>query len=77
MGITFAFVFAEFFLYTFGSFSKNLEWMKTISIFNYWDYSSVIIDNLFKAGDFILLAVLAIVLIIIGIRIFEKKDIPT
>jgi ABC-2 type transport system permease protein len=77
MGITFAFVFAEFFLYTFGSFSKSLEWMKTISIFKYWDYSSVIIDNLFKTGDFILLAVLAIVLIIIGIWVFEKKDIPT
>jgi len=77
MGITFAFVFAEFFLYTFGNFSKSLEWMKTISIFKYWDYSSVIIDNLFKTGDFILLAVLAIVLIIIGIWVFEKKDIPT
>jgi len=77
MGITFAFVFAEFFLYTFGSFSKSLEWMKTISIFNYWDNSSVIIDDLFKAGDFILLTILAIVLLIIGIWVFEKKDIPT
>jgi len=77
MGITFAFVFAEFFLFTFGNFSKSLEWMKTISIFKYWDYSSVIIDDLFKTGDFILLAVLAIALIIIGIWVFEKKDIPT
>jgi ABC-2 type transport system permease protein len=77
MGITFAFLFAEFFLYTFGSFSKSLEWMKTISIFKYWDYSSVIIDDLFKTGDFILLAVLAILLIISGIWVFEKKDIPT
>jgi len=76
MGITFAFVFAEFFLYTFGSFSKSLEWMKTISIFNYWDYSSVIIDDLFKAVDFILLTILAIVLLIIGIWVFKKKDIP-
>ena len=77
MGITFAFLFAEFFLFTFGNFSKSLEWMKTISIFNYWDYSSVIIDNLFKTGDFIVLTVLAIVLVIIGIWVFEKKDIPT
>lgn len=76
MGITFAFVFAEFFLYTFGSFSKSLEWMKTISIFNYWDYSSVIIDDLFKAADFIVLTILAIAILIIGIWVFEKKDIP-
>ncbi len=77
MGITFAFVFAEFFLYTFGNFSKSLEWMKTISIFNYWDYSSVIFDDLFKAGDFIILFVVTIALIIISIWVFEKKDIPT
>jgi len=77
MGITFAFVFAEFFLYTFGSFSKSLEWMKTVSIFNYWDYSSVIFDDLFKAGDFVILAAVAIVTIIISIWVFKKKDIPT
>jgi len=77
MGITFAFVFAEFFLYTFGSFSKSLEWMKSISIFKYWDYLSVIFDDLFKVGDFILLTMLAIVILIIGMWVFEKKDIPT
>jgi len=77
MGITFAFIFAEFFLYTFGGFSKSLEWMKTISIFKYWDYFSVIIDNLFKTGDFLILTLLAIMLIITAIQIFQKKDIPT
>jgi len=76
MGLTFAFVFAEFFLHAFGGFSKSLEWMQTISIFKYWDYSSVIIDDFFKAGDFVLLTILAIVLLIIGIWVFEKKDIP-
>ncbi len=76
MGVSFAFIFAEFFLYTFGGFSKSLEWMKTISIFNYWDYSSVIIDDFFKAGDFILLALIAAVLLIICTWVFEKKDIP-
>jgi len=77
MGVTFAFVFAEFFLYTFGNFSRSLEWMKTVSIFNYWDYSSVIFDDLFKAGDFVILAAVAIAIIVISIWVFEKKDIPT
>jgi ABC-2 type transport system permease protein len=77
MGITFAFVLAEFFLYTFGGFSKSLELMKTISIFKYWDYFSVIIDDLFKAGDFLILTLVAIVLIVTAIRVFETKDIPT
>jgi ABC-2 type transport system permease protein len=77
MGVTFAFVFSEFFLYTFGNFSESLEWMKTVSIFNYWDYSSVIFDNVFKAGDFAILAAVAVVLVGIGVWVFEKKDIPT
>jgi ABC-2 type transport system permease protein len=77
MGVTFAFVFAQFFLYTFSGFSKSLEWLKAISIFNYWDYSAVIFDNLFKSGDFVILTVLAIVLIIAATRVFKKMDIPT
>ena len=76
MGITFAFVFAEFFLYTFGGFSKSLGWMKTITIFKYWDYFSVIVDDLFKGGDFLILTVLVIVLVIIVVQVFQKKDIP-
>jgi ABC-2 type transport system permease protein len=77
MGVTFAFVFAQFFLYTFGGFAKNLEWMKSISVFKYWDYFSVIVDDLFKAGDFVLLMMLTIVILIISMWVFEKKDIPT
>jgi ABC-2 type transport system permease protein len=77
MGITFAFVFAQFFMYTFGNFSKSLEWIKMVSIFNYWDYPSAIFDSLFKAGDFVILAAVAIVIIILSIWVFKKKDIPT
>lgn len=76
MGVTFAFIFAQFFLYTFGGFTENLEWMKTISAFKYWDYLSVIIDGFFKAGDFVLLTILAGVILIASIWIFGKKDIP-
>ena len=77
MGVSFAFVIGEFFIYTFGNFSKSLEWMKSVSIFNYWDYSSVIFDNMFEVGDFVLLAAVAIAIVIISIWVFEKKDIPT
>ena len=77
MGVTFAFVFAEFFLYTFGSFSKSLEWLKTVSVFSYWDYSSVIFDGMFKAGDFVFLVAVAAAIIGVSVWVFEKKDIPT
>lgn len=76
IGISFAFVFAQLFLRTFGSFSKELEFMKTISVFTYWDYSAAIFDTTFKAGDFALLIAVSLLIIAAAVWVFEKKDIP-
>ena len=77
MGCTFAFVLVGFFLYTFGGYSEDLEWMKSLSIMNYWDYYSVIFDGVFKMDGFIGLFVAAFAVIGLAILIFGKKDIPT
>jgi ABC-2 type transport system permease protein len=76
MGLTLSFVFVEFFLFAFGGFAKSLEWMKTISIFEYWNYSLMIQDNIFIIEDFLILLSASIIILVIGIRLFEKKDIP-
>jgi hypothetical protein len=76
MGISFAFVFAQLFMRTFGSFSRSFELMKAISIFEYWDYTSVVFDNVFKATDFIGLTVVSVLILIAGVFVFERKDIP-
>jgi len=76
MGVTFATVFAQFFLYTFGNYADSLEWMKTISIFHYWDYVTPLLDNVFKLGDFAVLSVIASVVLALGLYLFEKKDVP-
>jgi ABC-2 type transport system permease protein len=77
MGIGFAFVFAQIFMRTFGTLSKNLELLKTTSIFEYWDYGSVIFDNIFKVIDFIGLTVLSILILAASILALQRKDIPT
>lgn len=77
IGVTFAFVIGGFLLYTFGSYSESLEWMKSLSIMSYWDYHSVIFDGVFKMGDFIGLFIASFVTIGLAILIFKKKDIPT
>lgn len=76
IGVAFAFVLAAFFLYTFGGYSESLEWMKLVSIMNYWDYYSVILDGVFRMGDFIGLFAVSFVVIVLAILIFERKDIP-
>ena len=77
MGVTFAMVFAQFFLYTFGNYTTSLEWMKTVSIFNYWDYAAPLLDNVFKLNDFFVLTVVAVLVLFLGLYFFEKKDVPT
>jgi ABC-2 type transport system permease protein len=77
MGFSFAFVFAQLFLRTFGSFSKDLELMKAVSVFTYWDYSAAIFDTTFKVGDFALISVVSLSIVAAAIWVFKKKDIPT
>jgi len=77
MGVTFGFVFAQLFLRTFGSFSKDLELMKAISVLTYWDYSAAIFDTVFKVSDFALITVVSLLIIAAAIWVFKKKDIPT
>jgi ABC-2 type transport system permease protein len=76
MGVTFAVVFAQFFLYTFGNYAASLEWMKTISIFNYWDYAAPLLDDVFKLADFVVLTVVAALVLSLGLYFFSKKDVP-
>jgi ABC-2 type transport system permease protein len=77
MGVGFAFVFAQIFMRLFGTFSKDLELLKTLSIFQYWDYVSVLFDNVFKVVDFIGLTILSFLILVGSIFVFERSDIPT
>jgi ABC-2 type transport system permease protein len=76
MGVSFAFVFAQLFLRTFGSFSKDLEALKAISIFTYWDYSTAIFDTVFRANDFALIIIVSLMILAVALWVFKKKDIP-
>ncbi len=76
MGLSFAFVFAQLFLRTFGSFSKDLEVMKAVSVFTYWDYSTAIFDTVFRVNDFALIIMVSLLILAAAIWVFKKKDIP-
>ena len=76
MGVSFAFVFAQLFLRTFGSFSRDLELMKAVSVLTYWDYSAAIFDTAFRVSDFALIIVVSLLIFTAAIWIFKKKDIP-
>lgn len=77
MGINIAFVFSSFILVTIAGFSDALSFLKYISIMHYWDYNSMLIDEVFNTGYFLGLLVASIIILVFAIYIFKKRDIPT
>lgn len=76
MGLTFMFILFEFIFFTVAGLSKDLEGLKYISIMEYWDYRSVLLDGNFNVGYFIGLFVAAFVILGLAIYIFKRRDIP-
>jgi ABC-2 type transport system permease protein len=76
MGINIAFVFSSFIFLTFAGFSDALSGLKYISIMHYWDYNSMLLDDVFNTGYFIGLLVASLVVLAMAILIFKKRDIP-
>jgi ABC-type transport system involved in multi-copper enzyme maturation permease subunit len=77
MGINIAFVFSSFIFVTIAGFSDSLSGLKYISIMHYWDYNSMLLDDVFNTGYFLGLLVASLVILVLAIYIFKKRDIPT
>ena len=77
IGITLGFLFAQFFMYTISGLSSSLDVLKSISIFTYWDYYAVLLEGNFKTMDSIGLVCASLLVVMISLYVFNKKDIPT
>lgn len=77
MGINIAFVFSSFIFLTIAGISESLSALKYMSIMHYWDYNSMLIDDVFNVGYFLGLLVASLLILVGAIYIFKKRDIPT
>jgi len=59
-----------------GNMVDALEWVTTFTILSYWDYNSVLLDEIFKTEHFLGLIILALIIFVAAILIFEREDIP-
>jgi ABC-2 type transport system permease protein len=76
MGINIGFVFGSFILLTIAGFTDALSGLKYLSIMHYWDYNSMLIDDIFNLGYFFALLVASLIILGAAIYIFKKRDIP-
>ncbi len=57
-----------------GTLSERFSFLKYASITNYWDYDVIFINGVVPWGNVILLSVVAILLFLVGLWVFERKD---
>ncbi len=74
-GFAFLFVLIQFGLETVGDLTQGLEYLRSFSVISYWDHNSLFFGEAINWGEIGLLFVVAAVLLIIALTIFEKKDV--
>ncbi len=76
VGLTLLFAFFQYAFWIVAGFSESYRWINHFTILGYWDYNSVLFDDVFKTGDFLVLSLLTIIVFAAAIYVFDKEDIP-
>ena len=76
-GISFGLYFGMAICEGLGILSEQLSFLKYAAITHYWDYDIIFIDGVVPWGNVILLSVVATVLFLAGLWVFERKDLPS
>ncbi len=76
VGFSFLFILIQYGLHTVGDMAGALEQIRPYTILTYWDHESILFDGVISMGDFGLISLLAISIIVITAVVFERKDIP-
>lgn len=76
VGVSFIFILTQYGINMVGDLTEGLEYLKTYTIINYWDYESALFGEAVSAFDVVFLFVLSALLVGSALMIFERKDIP-
>ncbi|MDP7265404.1 MAG: hypothetical protein QGH39_07575, partial [Candidatus Thermoplasmatota archaeon] len=69
-------VFVQYVFQIVSNISTKAEFLKWFSMFTYWDAGELMIDEKFSLINIIIPLVLAIVVYMISLHYFRKKEIP-
>ncbi len=76
IGITFGVILVQYVFHMAGHMVEAIDFLRTFTIATYWDYNSILLDNVFKIEDFILLVIIGVIVFVAALIVFEKSDIP-
>ncbi|MFO7992043.1 MAG: ABC transporter permease [Thermoplasmata archaeon] len=76
VGMTLMFGFFEYALQIVANMAEKFSYVGKYGILGHWDYNQILFDKVFGVWDFIGLIVVAALLMVLAIMLFDKKDIP-
>lgn len=75
--LTFGVILIQYVLNVLGHMVEGLSWVHSLTILTYWDYNSVLLDDVFVIGDALLLLGVAAIVLIVALYVFERVDMPS
>lgn len=76
VGGSFAVILLSYGFYVTGHLVESLEVIHPLTLSYYWDYNSVLLDNIVYPLHLVLLIIVSVILIVVSFKIFQKSDIP-
>ena len=76
VGMTFMFGFFEYAFQIIANMAEKFSYIGDYGILGYWDYHEILYDKVFGIWNFVGLLVVAIVILVSALLIFDRKDIP-
>ncbi len=76
VGLTFFFIFVNYAVHLVADMAETLEVVKSYSLMTYWDFNSVLSDSVVNFVDIGLLSMIALILFVLAVFVFERSDIP-
>lgn len=73
-GISFGIYFGMYFINILVLVGQKLNFAKYLTIFHYWNYNAIFIDGIVSWGNTAALIIFSIIMFIMGLKLFERKD---
>ncbi len=77
MGLSFIFILVQFGIHLVGDISESLEYVRPYTIISYWDHEAALYGEAISLVDVGSLIVIAVLIFVLTLKLFERKDIPT
>lgn len=76
VGFSFLIILVQYGINVVVDLGEAFEYLEPYTIISYWNHESILFDEIYHMGDFFLILILSLLIVLGALLIFERKDIP-